>query len=709
MECWSTNTRKTLTVALVVVIFCTHGIVAVPLNSDIRYYEPVHFDSHVLLADHHRVRRGTEDGLRLTFRAFNRDFRLKLRPNINLFAPNVIFESSIGKIEHKASGAYVGSDEDDTGSKIYGVVTSTGHFEGHLHYPNETSSDVLLNTKDSMCKSDELHRKLMKHRKSEEMRGLLHEPTEKWSDRYRQSGRQRRSVDPTKTVCELYLKADHTFYNKFSTYDAVLEQMTNHVQASNNIFNLIDFDGDGSPDSIQFQIKRVTIYNDPSAAGYPFPLQYSVESLLDQHSRENYNDYCLAILFTNRDFNGVLGLAWTAELGFAGGVCEISGTYQGETKSLNTALVTMRNYAKDVPSSVSHATFAHEVGHNFGSKHDPESQGTCTPGSGNGGNFIMFPRATSGYEANNQMFSSCSVDYMSPILDAKARETSNGCFKVSGVPICGNNVVESGEECDCGWSDTCTEACCNPQSSNPMGTPCTKVNASASSCSPSEGPCCSPSCTLYTSGENHVCRSNSSCLAEALCDGSSASCPASASAANGTECADGQVCYLGECSGSVCLAHSLEACQCSPTTADDWKDEKLCQVCCMYNSICTSTTDIPSITATKSVSGSPCNNYKGYCDVFQVCREVDPTGPLLALKKLLLDGEVFQTLKAFLTQHWYIGIAAGVVLVIALILVAKFCSKSHGPPMNPRKNQVEDNMSSYDNGRDIDMYNIRRR
>lgn len=27
---------------------------------------------------------------------------------------------------------------------------------------------------------------------------------------------------------------------------------------------------------------------------------------------------------------------------------------------------------------------------------------------------------------------------------------------------CGNKVVESGEDCDCGWDDDCTDPCCYP-------------------------------------------------------------------------------------------------------------------------------------------------------------------------------------------------------------------------------------------------------
>lgn len=30
----------------------------------------------------------------------------------------------------------------------------------------------------------------------------------------------------------------------------------------------------------------------------------------------------------------------------------------------------------------------------------------------------------------------------------------------SGQPICGNGLVEAGEECDCGYSDQCNDPCC---------------------------------------------------------------------------------------------------------------------------------------------------------------------------------------------------------------------------------------------------------
>ena len=43
-------------------------------------------------------------------------------------------------------------------------------------------------------------------------------------------------------------------------------------------------------------------------------------------AEEDYDQFCLAYMFTYRDFEmGTLGLAWTGDLKNAGGVCEKNG------------------------------------------------------------------------------------------------------------------------------------------------------------------------------------------------------------------------------------------------------------------------------------------------------------------------------------------------------------------------------------------------
>uniref|UniRef100_A0A1A9WTG3 Uncharacterized protein n=1 Tax=Glossina brevipalpis TaxID=37001 RepID=A0A1A9WTG3_9MUSC len=51
---------------------------------------------------------------------------------------------------------------------------------------------------------------------------------------------------------------------------------------------------------------------------------YSVK--VEQKIQEDYDAFCLAYMFTYRDFEmGTLGLAWTGDLKNAGGVCEKNG------------------------------------------------------------------------------------------------------------------------------------------------------------------------------------------------------------------------------------------------------------------------------------------------------------------------------------------------------------------------------------------------
>lgn len=43
-------------------------------------------------------------------------------------------------------------------------------------------------------------------------------------------------------------------------------------------------------------------------------------------------------------------------------------------------------------------------------------------------------------------------------------------------------------------------------------------------------------------------------------------------------------------------------------------------------------------------AGSPCNEFKGYCDVFMKCRLVDADGPLARLKKAIFNPELYENI-----------------------------------------------------------------
>lgn len=71
------------------------------------------------------------------------------------------------------------------------------------------------------------------------------EKSDQWKHKYSfdanlPAHRRKRAIDPTKTVCTLYMQADHTFYQKYgSNVDTVVAQLGVYVQAVNNIFSPI--------------------------------------------------------------------------------------------------------------------------------------------------------------------------------------------------------------------------------------------------------------------------------------------------------------------------------------------------------------------------------------------------------------------------------------------------------------------------------------
>jgi len=62
---------------------------------------------------------------------------------------------------------------------------------------------------------------------------------------------------------------------------------------------------------------------------------------------------------------------------------------------------------------------------------------SCSPGDQNGGNYIMFPHASTGSQPNNDEFSLCSRNVMAQLITGKGQSpTSIGCFTGSYSVLC---------------------------------------------------------------------------------------------------------------------------------------------------------------------------------------------------------------------------------------------------------------------------------
>lgn len=678
-----------------------------PLNNFIRHHERLNYDTEDV---DRRVRRAIDlspyANVHIKFKAHNLNFTLHTRRNHHIFAKDFKIVDGFGNRIHYDFSKFIHGDvEGFPRSYVTGKIEK-GRFEGSIHLNHDqfhvepaeryfkddstavhhsviySHRDVEHNAKygkaevperPSTLKGSSLY-KTMEAEKAK----LEEESKEHGKQRYRRGTKNRH-----KNTCNLKLVGDHLFMKKFVRRETAIDQMVLHYQAvefifRNQTFNTTnEYDSTFSPEGIGFRIKEVHIWLEESVPTSLAPKHISIYRLLELFSRMNHSSVCLAYLFTDRSFDdGVMGLAYIAyRYGQPGGICDPYAKYGDTWKTYNTGIVTFQLYNREAPPIVTEITLAHELGHSFGAQHDPETK-ECTPGPENGGNFIMFDKATPGHLKNNRAFSTCSKAAMIPVINAKGLETTNGCFEKRYWAICGNGAHEEGEICDCGTVSTCVEQCCTPLGSK-TGTPCTLQN-DAYECSPSRGPCClNDTCTLAR--EHLKCFDGTECQESLQCNGLHFTCPERKPKKNNTLCdKDRSVCINGYCQGSLCLKYGYEGCPCK-------NPEDKCKVCCLIEGDqCVPSHEITGMPNTTMTRGTPCDYYKGYCDALGKCQGIDMDGPLRMLYYTFFTEE---GIKIWFARYWYV-VLLGAILILCMLTAFVYYCQAFTPTNNPKLNDV---------------------
>ncbi|XP_006867550.1 PREDICTED: disintegrin and metalloproteinase domain-containing protein 8 [Chrysochloris asiatica] len=316
-----------------------------------------------------------------------------------------------------------------------------------------------------------------------------------------------RPVIPEPRHVELYVVTDSIEFQKFKsreTLRARVLEVVNHVdklyQELGLRVGLVGLD--------MWSSDKILISSNAEVTLKSFQA-WRTRELVGQHSHDN------AQLITGIDFDGTtVGLASLASM------C-----------SQRTSAGVNQDHSQS-PLGVA-STIAHEMGHNLAMDHD-ENIDTCycaVPPSSGG--CVM--AASLSFELPKK-FSQCSRSVYESFVETPQTECLRGMLNPNLLvsdPVCGNKLLERGEQCDCGSAQECQNPCCN-------ATTCKLTKGAACA----QGACCDQ-CQVKPAG--HSCRSpKDACDLEEYCDGQRSECPEDVFQENGSPCSGGY-CYDGAC------------------------------------------------------------------------------------------------------------------------------------------------------------------
>ncbi|CAM9325778.1 unnamed protein product, partial [Lampetra planeri] len=317
------------------------------LNAFVRHFEALRYDAADLRAQHERAKRSpgdTHQPLTLTFHALGRHFSLRLVRDASLFTEDFSVQEGAGEPQaYSPSHIYTGNIHGEEGSLVHASIDG-GLIEGFIvtrgagtfyldhaarHRPSAAATGSLIYHEDDLhyphpygslggCANHSVFHRMH----SRQQQHAATEPTNTSS--HHSSPRLRRALGPEQKTCLLFIQTDHLFTQHYGSRDNVIAQIAGHVKALDAIYQNTNFNGIRG---INFMVKRVRVNGTDEARDPTNPFRFpniGVEKFLELSSEQNQDEFCLAYVFTDRDFDdGVLGLAWVAApSGSSGGICE---------------------------------------------------------------------------------------------------------------------------------------------------------------------------------------------------------------------------------------------------------------------------------------------------------------------------------------------------------------------------------------------------
>ncbi|KAL4798714.1 Metallo-peptidase family M12-domain-containing protein [Aspergillus venezuelensis] len=409
----------------------------------------------------------------------------------------------------------------------------------------------------------------------------------------------------TMRVALIGIATDCSFWEKYDGRDDVQETVVSMVNSASNVFE--------DSFNISLGLRNLTITdktctdNPSSAAQWNTPCtQGNITSRLDLFSewrgqQSDTNAYWT--LMTDCNTGSEVGLAWLGQL------CNNEVTDNGGSSVSGANVVVSTGAA-------GWQIFAHESGHTFGAVHDCTSQtcsqnlqdsSNCCPLSTStcdaGGDYIMNP--STGQDITK--FSQCTIGNICAALGRNSVKSNclsdnRGIETFTGAQ-CGNGIVESGEDCDCGGEESCGDnQCCDPS---------TCKYKDGATCDDANDGCCI-SCQFASA--DYICRpSTGECDLEEKCTGNSSTCPTDSWLDDGDDCGDsgsGLQCASGQCTSrdAQCESYMGSVTGSNNTRSCDQDQFPVCQMWCRDETSSSFMTTQCVGNSQNYLDGTPCNN-----------------------------------------------------------------------------------------------------